>query len=313
MFLIGVAGPHLSISGAVSTENFVSQRLTDYIYLGPLPTCGGESALSHSAHRVAQLLRALKISTQELTDYYKSLQFVTPITSKLRGSAWHGGPRPSPVPLHPITSAIVPPHFQEYTVDDKTYKIHYTERLSKCLPFKAIFKGTIECEEDKARRDVVIKFTYAYCKAAHELLITISRAPNLWFCDYVHCVGMYVVVMDYVSGEHGGTPLEDQAHVDQLREALATLHDEDYVYGDLRSPNILIATDGLKLIDFDWCGKEGTVRYPADTCLDRNMKWHSGVRLGGLITKAHDIHMFNHLARSSSSDSTAEEHGPPAT
>ena len=71
-----------------------------------------------------------------------------------------------------------------------------------------------------------------------------------------------------MSGEHGGTPLEDnKAHIDQLREALAKLQDEDYVYGDLRGPNVLIATDGLKFIDFDWCGEEGTVRYPADICL----------------------------------------------
>jgi len=120
--------------------------------------------------------------------------------------------------------------------------------------------------------------------------------------------------MDYVSGEHGETPLEDKTHIDQLRAALVTLHHEGYVYGDLRGPNILIATDGLKLIDFDWCEKEGTARYPAATCLDPDLEWHSGVRRGGLIKKAHDIHMFNHLAaRSSSLDSKAEEHGPPAT
>lgn len=38
LFLVGVAGPHFTLSGAVFTEIFVSQRFTDYIYLGPLPT-----------------------------------------------------------------------------------------------------------------------------------------------------------------------------------------------------------------------------------------------------------------------------------
>jgi len=304
MFLIGVVGPHLAVSGAVFAENFISQRLTDYIYLGPLPTaCGGQSALSYGTHRVAQLLRALKISTQEVADYNKSLEYATPGTPGPRSSAQHGNPLPPPVPLNPIPSTVVPPHFPGYTVDNKTYKIHYTERLMKLFPSKAVFKGTVECEGE-ARHVVVIKFTYAYCKEAHKLLAGISRAPSLRFFQYVHSVGMHVVVMDYVSGEHGETPLEDKAHAEQLREALDTLHAGKYVYGDLRGPNILIATDGPKLIDFDWCGEEGEARYPADINLGTEMGWHSEVCPGGLITKDHDTYMLGYLTG---------ERRPPAT
>ena len=57
MFLVGVAGPHLTVSGAVFAERFVSQRLTDYIYLGPLNPSGGPgSPCTGQSHGRAQRL-----------------------------------------------------------------------------------------------------------------------------------------------------------------------------------------------------------------------------------------------------------------
>jgi hypothetical protein len=51
MFLVGVAGPDLAVSGAIFAERFVSQRFTDYIYyFGPLPTCREQSALDHGGN-----------------------------------------------------------------------------------------------------------------------------------------------------------------------------------------------------------------------------------------------------------------------
>jgi len=73
------------------------------------------------------------------------------------------------------------------------------------------------------------------------------------------------------------------------------LHDEDYVHGDIREPNILVTAGGLKLIDFDWCGKAGGARYPADIALVPSLGWHDGVRRGGPIAKVHDEHMFKLL------------------
>jgi serine/threonine protein kinase len=203
----------------------------------------------------------------------------------------------------------VPPHFREYTVNKK-YRIHYTEHLAKHFPSKAVFKGAVQCEEDETRHDVIIKFTFAYCEEAHRLLAAIGRAPNLRFCSRVESIGMYVVVMDYVSGERGETPLKDRTHIDQLRSALEVLHGGGYVYGDLRGPNVLIAADGPKLVDFDWCGKECTARYPVDINLD--MDWHSEVRRGCLIKKAHDIYMRERLAPLPLPDLKTEAPAPPA-
>jgi serine/threonine protein kinase len=292
MFLVGIAGPHLTVSGAIFTERFVSQRLTDYIYLGSLPTYQEGFPLDHSIRRVAQVLRALGKATNELADYYLKLRFTIPPTLEPYSPRQHGSPRPLPVPMHPIGSRVVPPYFQEYDVDGKNYTVNYESHLAPSFPAKAVFKGTVVGGGDKAMYDVVIKFTPVYCEDAHRALADMGRAPFLRFCKRVDNVGMYVVIMDYEDGEHADIPLEDEDHIEQLRMAVKALHDANYVHGDLRAPNALITTGGLKLIDFDWCGEEGKARYPADIFLAPDLGWHSGVRRGGLIKKCHDEHMF---------------------
>ena len=67
----------------------------------------------------------------------------------------------------------------------------------------------------------------------------------------------------------------------QLQEALDSiiekLESKNYVHGDLRSNNIVIRTDvieksvDLKVIDFDWAGEAGQVRYPAER--NRDIWW----------------------------------------
>ncbi|KAH7884914.1 hypothetical protein F5I97DRAFT_1779733, partial [Phlebopus sp. FC_14] len=50
-----------------------------------------------------------------------------------------------------------------------------------------------------------------------------------------------------------------------LAEAIQKLHDEGFVFGDLREPNIMITNDDkpkVQLIDFNWAGKKGEARYP---------------------------------------------------
>jgi len=299
MFLVGVAGPHLAVSGAIFTERFISQRLTDYIYLGPLPTLHGRSSLDNSIRRVAQVLRVLDKATNELADYYSRLQFTLSPMTGLLGATDRAIFHPPPVPLHPITSRVAPPSFREYVVDGKKYTVDYETRLAPSFPDKAVFKGTIALSGDSTKHSVVVKFTQMYCEDAHQKLAEVGRAPFLQFCERVESVGMFIVVMDYVGGEHARKPLRDGGHIAQLREAMKTLHDAGYVHGDLREPNILLTADGLKIVDFDWCGKEGTARYPADISLVPDLEWHERVYCGGLITKDHDEHMFEVLTGSS--------------
>lgn len=71
-------------------------------------------------------------------------------------------------------------------------------------------------------------------------------------------------------------------------------------FGDLRAPNANVMvnaeTSAVKLIDFDWCGVENEVCYPADINMLEYIPWHAEVEANGLILKDHDLHMFKVLA-----------------
>jgi len=297
MFLVGIAGPHLAVSGAVFAETFISQRLTDYIHLGPLPTVGERFPQDNSTRRIAQVLRALREATKELENHYSGLEFKPPPIPKPHSSTNLDTSRGLPIPSNPIPLYVVPPSFQSYGVEGKQYVVSYERRLAPSFPVKAVFKGTVTCEEDGGKSQVVIKFTPKYCEDAHRKIAEAQLAPSLQYCKYVESVGMYVVVMGFEDGKPAEKPLTDEEHTKQLRTAMKTLHDEDYVHGDLRGPNVLITANGLKIIDFDWCGKAGTARYPSHITLAPDLEWHDGVEPGGLITKEHDQHMLEVLVR----------------
>jgi hypothetical protein len=194
-------------------------------------------------------------------------------------------------------NAPLPPHFQNFTVDGITYKLKYKERMVNDHPDKAVFVASVEPANQAGALDVVVKFAYSYCKTAHMLLAENSFAPRLQYCEKVESVGMYVVVMDLVVGEHiSHTAHGDLSFADKLRTAVQILHDADFVHGDLREPNILVTEDGdTKIIDFDWCGKDREARYPSDINLGNGVYWDPDVTRGGLIKKDHDRTMFRRL------------------
>ena len=64
-----------------------------------------------------------------------------------------------------------------------------------------------------------------------------------------------------------------------------------HVHGDLRVQNILVVDDSISILDFDWVGKEGEVRYPQE--LNTSCDWYSDVKPGGIIAKEHDVYHIN--------------------
>jgi Ser/Thr protein kinase RdoA (MazF antagonist) len=84
--------------------------------------------------------------------------------------------------------------------------------------------------------------------------------------------------MDYVEGRTlPAKSTFSQKIIGQHRQTLATLHGQNYVYGDLRGPNVVVSVDengdeSVKLLDFDW--GEGVVLYPADLAC-RSMPWRT--------------------------------------
>lgn len=136
---------------------------------------------------------------------------------------------------------------------------------------KAVFVAEAKSESETVK--VVVKFAHTYNEDAHELLANLkpSQAPKLRYCKFELTVGMWAVVMDYVEGPGADGILTGTDLTESLRVALKKLHSGGFVFGDLRSPNVLVVGKKVMLIDFDWCGKVGTARYPSDIMLTDGM------------------------------------------
>ena len=80
---------------------------------------------------------------------------------------------------------------------------------------------------------------------------------------------------------------------DELLVCLRSLHNERMVHGDIRDTNLFVGPDDdIKLIDFDWAGKFGQVRYPSN--INRSsVARPSTVSDGELVNPEHDYNMVD--------------------
>ena len=112
--------------------------------------------------------------------------------------------------------------------------------------------------------------------------------------------------MDYVAGRTAAELGEVPESVrDAVRRALEILHGQGLVHGDIRLPNVIIEDcddEGTedeesigahtRIVDFDWAGHEGVVRYPHDLSQGQ---WVEGVEDYALIRASHDNAMVEKL------------------
>jgi hypothetical protein len=163
--------------------------------------------------------------------------------------------------------------------------------------------SSVEALADRFK--VVVKFTARYHPEAHRLLANEGLAPVLHACVPV-CGGLFMVVMDHVDGEtawHAGNRGELLPYdiYKDIKDAVERLHSKNLVFGDLRTPNIMVVPGGSgsdarrrgMLIDLDWVGAHGIGRYPAS--LDDGLPdWtSSGIQRYGIMDKAHDLVMLD--------------------
>jgi len=112
----------------------------------------------------------------------------------------------------------------------------------------------------------------------------------------LHLGPLCMVVMDYVDGKDGevrglGNRPRDSTRK-QVKAAIEKLHASDYVFGDLRPPNVMFSGCEVVLVDFDWAGKHGEAFYPTQLG-DGVTKYCEGRDLA-VIEKEHDLALFNH-------------------
>ena len=168
-------------------------------------------------------------------------------------------------------------------------------------------------------RKLVVKFVQRYGVEPHELLATEGMAPRLLYCGLLDgktdardgesrargstgAGGLYVgpirmVVVEYIEG----TTLDKARNAPEdikrkIEKIVKTLHDHQFVFGDLRTPNIMITGSKVYFIDFDWSGKVGEARYPLN--LSVRVRWPKIPQYLELkpILVEHDLFMLSELS-----------------
>lgn len=179
-----------------------------------------------------------------------------------------------------------PNHFISVS-DQEHHDIRYVAPL---FADKLIFHAQTDGE------DVCVKFVYRYSRAVHDFCASSGFAPRLRGFDSIPG-GWWMVTMDYVNDEYEELEMltmDARAHFhEEITATIEKLHQRGFVHGDIRASNILVKKNGepgIKLIDFDWAGVIGEVRYPMN--VNRvQIGRPEGAYDGELIMANHDIDM----------------------
>lgn len=222
--------------------------------------------------RLARCLGALKNSFKALTAYYKSL----------------------PNPPTASQDDCLPLNFP-YPKKCEDITFRYVDRVD---PDRLIFSAK---EDAYPRRSFFIKFSKGYSVDAHRSLSEFGHAPKLYASCHLPGGWIMVVMEEMRYPWVVLREVESEART-QFREAIEKvvelLHTKEYVHGDIRESNIFVCPNdpsrGIKFIDFDEAGVDGTALYP------RNLNTETVLRpLGALdgekITKEHDRFMMEKL------------------
>ncbi|KAG9224424.1 hypothetical protein CCMSSC00406_0009466 [Pleurotus cornucopiae] len=181
---------------------------------------------------------------------------------------------------------------------------------------RLIFSAKLVRPSSEPERVFVKLVTRPYGEKAHKLLALHGYAPQLYGrkvlegapTAYVmeHLGLSWVTLYDLFKGDSSGV-LRSQVGRDGIKHAieriLSILKEATVVHGDLRANNIMVKLDGqqpallgsdgvaVKVVDFDWAGDAGVVRYPASRNQDiPDIEW-PGLP-GGLIQAQHDRELF---------------------
>lgn len=164
-------------------------------------------------------------------------------------------------------------------------------------------------------KEICVKFVKQYSPEAHRLCAEKKHAPQLLSYELLPG-GWKMVVMEVLNifeaksevapsnSYHQFTYERDAVgkNSEPLRKAIEILvkdlHDKNYVHGDLRDKNFFIKNDAksgtdFMLLDFDWSGESGVVRYPM--CVNQQVRRPMGAKDGEKILPEHDREMVGYM------------------
>ncbi|KAI6030249.1 hypothetical protein EDC04DRAFT_3115486 [Pisolithus marmoratus] len=268
--LLAIYGPHLVVfAGAAWNKRPTAQLLLSPISFQYHPTD------THFGITAARHMAAFRKASQTLKEYYENLQET-----------------PTSTPALPHLF----PHPTSYrSLQDKTLKhFQYVRELD---PDQLVFLGT-EHEGDR----ICVKFVPRYSPDAHEFLASLGCAPALRGFEAVGN-GWFMVVMDMLPGEfetiYDCRERLPSSVLANISEKLGLFHDAGFVHCDIRDVNIMVPKSDrtqFTIIDFDWAGRAGEVRYPP--FVNRtNIVRPPGACDGEVILADHDIYMLERVAR----------------
>ncbi|KAF8325050.1 uncharacterized protein EI90DRAFT_3129111 [Cantharellus anzutake] len=157
---------------------------------------------------------------------------------------------------------------------------------------RLLFSGTA------GDKKIFIKFTHRYSKDAHLKCVALKCAPALeGFQDIPG--GWHMVVMGLIGDDYHELRCSDMkaSFKSEIERKVTDLHQNEFVHGDIRTTNIMVRKDGkpgILLVDFDWAGKIGEVRYPMNVN-DVEIKRPEGASDDQLIKAEHDIAMIGYM------------------
>ncbi|PCH44002.1 hypothetical protein WOLCODRAFT_154046 [Wolfiporia cocos MD-104 SS10] len=170
-FTLTIAGTSLQVSGVVIVDEMLVQDLMH-------PLCLKDAALPPQHFlRVARVLDALKVCTQQLHSFYEGLE----------------------KPLPQLARHLLP-SFTSYTnAEGQDVRMEYLGRVrpKEESSRRALFMA--ETEGGKKEK-VVVKFVHQYGERGHRLLTKEGLAPALHYFASLGG-GTYVVVMEFVTGD----------------------------------------------------------------------------------------------------------------
>ncbi|KAF8871697.1 hypothetical protein BD779DRAFT_1575442 [Infundibulicybe gibba] len=186
-----------------------------------------------------------------------------------------------------------------------TAALHYTtpdaRPPARCEPeeFHPRFLPSVRAYRDEVGNTVEFKYirplrTEAQCVVFLARTTTNppkdNLAPQLFYFGRVGVLdgdplykNLRMVVMEYVEGKtldtmHNArrvTPTLKNRILDQIQRALNVLHEQDYVFGDLRRANVIVTKDqGVKLAGFGWAGVHDKTTYPL--LISPDLDWPPG-------------------------------------
>jgi len=264
LLLLSIVGPYIAFNFVASGETFVLDPATPYLPCLVLPFD------IPMMEKTARAFRAMKDCITSLDTFYSTL--------------------PSEISTNPRCNQLSFPYVHDFQFHGVAIEFDYDERC----PDKLVFFAHITSRGTEIPQDtkIVVKFTRSYSPEAHRACWDFNQsAPRLYAYQDVPG-GWKMIVMEHLEGMEQYDILWDFPRFNQLREIVNHLHSQSFVHGDLRPCNILVHPENrICLIDFDWAGQEGSVRYPA--FMNSAVHWAEGVSDYKLILRSHDMFFFD--------------------